>query len=98
MKILVSVLLLWPATLLAQSPFDGTWVAKLDSVHFPKRPEVYSLQNGTYGCTSCVPSFAVKADGRDYPVAGSPYFSTVRVQVIDNFNIQVTEKQGTRTV
>lgn len=98
MKTLFSVLLLWPITLLAQSPFDGTWVAKLDSIHFPKRPEVYSLQNGIYECASCVPRIRVKADGKDYPVAGSPYFSTVAVQVIDHNSIQVTEKQGSSTV
>ncbi len=38
-------------------------------------------------CTSCVPRISVKADGKDYPVAGSPYFSTVGVQVIDNSSI-----------
>jgi hypothetical protein len=87
MKTSFSVLLLWPITLLAQSPFDGTWVAKLNSVHFPKRPEVYSFQDGTYECTSCVPRIRVKADGKDYPVAGSPYFSTVGVQVIDKSRV-----------
>jgi len=98
MRMFFGVLLLWPVTLLAQSPFEGTWVANLNSVHFPKRSEVYSLRNGAYECTSCVPKIRVKADGQDYPVAGSPYFSTLGVRVIDSTSIQVTEKQGARIV
>ncbi len=98
MKALFVVLLLWPTVLLAQSPFDGTWVAKLDSVQFPKRPESYSLQNGTYECSTCIPIINVKADGKDYPVAGSPYLSTVAVQVINDHSIQIAEKQADKTV
>lgn len=98
MKMWFVVALLWPTTLLAQEPFEGTWVAKLESVRFPKKPEVYVLQNGTYTCASCVPRIEVKADGKDHPVAGSPYFSTVSVQAIGDRSIQITEKQGARTV
>jgi hypothetical protein len=32
------VLLLLPTAILAQSPFDGTWIAKLDTIRFPKQP------------------------------------------------------------
>ncbi len=98
MRMWLVVALLWPATLLAQSPFDGTWIAKTESVHFPRKPEVYLLQNGTYTCTSCVPRIEVKADGKDYPVAGSPYFSTISVRVLDDRDIQITEKLDGRTV
>lgn len=98
MKFSLSIFLLFPTMLLAQSPFDGTWVAKLDSVQLPQKPEVYSLQNGTYECESCVPRINVKADGKDYPVAGSPYFSTIAVQAVDNNSIRITEKQRDRVV
>jgi hypothetical protein len=98
MKVLVSLLLLFPGTLLAQSPFDGTWVVKLDMAQLPEQPEVYLLQNGNYECSSCVPKIKVNADGKDYHVAGSPYFSTVSVQIIDNSRIQLIEKQGSKTV
>jgi hypothetical protein len=98
MKMLFLLLLLFPATLAAQSPFDGTWVAKLESAQLPSRPEVYLLQNGIYECTSCVPKIKAKADGKDYPIAGSPYFSTVSIRVIDNSDIQLTEKQGSKVV
>jgi hypothetical protein len=97
-RIILPILLLFPMMLLAQSPFDGTWIAKLDSVQLPKKPEVYLLLNGTYECESCVPRINVKADGKDYPVAGSPYFSTVAVQVMDNNSIQIMEKQRDKVV
>jgi hypothetical protein len=94
----ILVVLLFPTILLAQTPFDGTWVAKLDSVHFPQRPEVYLLQDGTYQCTTCVPKIKVKADRKDYPVAGSPYFSSVAVQVMSNNDINIIEKHMDKVV
>lgn len=98
MKISFLVLLLAPASLLAQSPFDGTWAANLNSVRFPKKPDVYSLQGGVYKCETCVPRIEVNADGQDHPMPGSPYFSTVAVAVIDDRTIQITEKKGGQTV
>jgi len=32
-----------PTTLFAQSPFDGTWMTKLDTAQFPKKPDSYLL-------------------------------------------------------
>jgi hypothetical protein len=98
MKFRFLILLLWPSALLAQSPFDGTWVANLESVQFSNRPEAYLLQNGMYACSSCVPNVRIKADGKDHPVSGSPYFSTLAVEVVDDHNVQITEKQGARVV
>jgi hypothetical protein len=98
MKIIFSLLLLLPATLLAQSPFDGTWIAKLDMAQLPKRPEVYMLHNGTYECPSCLPKIKVDAYGKDHPIAGSPYFSTVCIRVVDNNSIQLTERQDGKVV
>jgi hypothetical protein len=92
------VLLLWPAVLLAQSPWDGTWVVQADSIQLPRKPEVYLLQNGTYECSSCVPRIKVESDGKDHPVAGSPYFTTIAVQVINDNRIQISEKQAAKTV
>jgi hypothetical protein len=98
MKAFFITLLLWPAVLVAESPFDGTWVAKLDTIQFPQQPEDYLLQNGDYQCSTCVPRIKVKADGKDYPVAGSPYFSTIAVRVIDANRIEITEKLAGKTV
>jgi hypothetical protein len=98
MKILLSLLLMFPATLVAQSPFDGTWVTKCETVKLPRQPAVYQLENGVYDCSSCVPKIKVNADGKDHPIAGSPYFSTISVRVIDNNHLELTEKQWDKTV
>jgi hypothetical protein len=98
MKSFFSLLLLLPATLLAQSPFDGTWVAKVEEAQLPEKPEVYLMQNGMYECSSCMPKIKVKADGKDYPIAGSPYCNMVGVRVIDDNSIELTEKQGSKVV
>ncbi len=98
MKAFLAVLLLWPAVLLAESPFDGTWVAKLETIQLPQKPEDYSLQNGDYECSTCVPRIKVKADGKDYPVPGSPYFGTIAVRVINPNSVEITEKLAGKTV
>lgn len=98
MKVFLIALLLWPAVLVAESPFDGTWVAKLDTIQFPQQPDNYLLQNNAYECSTCVPRIKVKADGKDYPVPGSPYFSTVAVRVIGPNSIEITEKLDAKTV
>ena len=98
MKSFLVALMLWPTALLAQGPFDGIWVAKLDTIQFPQQPETYLLQNGEYECSTCVPKIKVKADGEDHMVAGSPYFSAIAVHVADLNNIQITEKLREKTV
>ena len=93
MKKLLTFVLLVAAASFAQSPFDGTWVTKLDSAQFPKKPEVFLLAKGRYVCSSCVPKIDVKADGTDQKVSGFSYFDTVAVRVIDKRSIEVTEKK-----
>ena len=41
---LAPIILAIPAT--AQSAFDGTWKIDMNKVDFPKKPNVYLLQNG----------------------------------------------------
>lgn len=92
------LLLLFPGVLAAQSRFDGTWVAKPEAAKLPTEPEVYSLRNGIYECESCVPKIKANADGKDYPVAGSPYLSAVAIRVVDDHTIELTEKEGEKVV
>ena len=54
MKNLLALLLLSPALLFAQSPFDGTWIARLDTAQFPKKPDTYLLEKDMYECSTCV--------------------------------------------
>jgi len=92
------LMLLLPGFAAAQSPFDGTWVVKPEATQLPRSPEVYALYNGIYECGSCVPKIKANADGKDYPVAGSPYFSAIAIRVVDDHAIELIEKQKEKVV
>ena len=98
MKKLLALLLLSPALLFAQSPFDGTWMTKLDTAQLPKKPDSYLLDKDMYECSDCTPKYKVKADGTDQKVAGHPYYDTVAIKVVDDHTIEITEKKGDKTV
>jgi hypothetical protein len=69
-RLLLAALLLASATLCAQSPFDGTWISRLDTAKFPTKPDQYRLRNKTYEYLTCVPKVAVEVDGSDQKVTG----------------------------
>jgi hypothetical protein len=92
-KILLGMVLLASATLFAQSPFDGTWMTKLDTAKLPTKPDKYSLSNNKYECLTCVPKVAVKADGTDQKVTGHPYYDTVAVKVVNASSVEIIEKK-----
>ena len=94
----VLMLLLTPVLVLAQSAFDGTWKIDMNKAEFPKKPDVYLLQNGMYECKTCAPPVKVKADGQDQPVTGHPYYDTAAVTVISDHAIEATYKKGGKTV
>jgi hypothetical protein len=98
MKKLVAVLLLAPASLLAQSAFDGTWLGKTDTAKFPEKPDQYMLDKGMYGCSTCTPKMNIKADGQDQKVAGSNYFNTRSVKVVDDHKVEFTDKKDGTTI
>lgn len=90
--------LLLPLLASAQSPFDGTWKVDMNKVDFPKKPDVYLLQNGMYECKTCVPPINVKADGQDQPVSGHPYYDTVAIKVVNDHEIEETDKKDGKVV
>ena len=92
------MLLVTPVLMLAQSAFDGTWKVDMNKVQFPKKPDVYLLQNGMYECNTCAPPVKVKADGQDQPVTGHPYYDTAAVTVISDHEIEETDKKDGKTV
>jgi hypothetical protein len=92
-KLLLAAVLMASATLFAQSPFDGTWMTKLDTAKFPTKPDKYSLTNNMYECLTCVPKVAVKADGADQKVTGHPYYDSVAVKVVDASSVEIIEKK-----
>lgn len=87
------IVFLTPVYARAQSAIDGTWKFELDTAQFPKKPDVYLLQNGMYSCKSCVPPIEIKADGQDQKVTGYPYFDTLIVKVVDDHTIEQTDKK-----
>jgi hypothetical protein len=92
-KLVLALVLLASATLLAQSPFDGTWMTKLDTAKFPTKPDQYSLKDNMYECLTCVPKLAVKADGTDQKVTGHPYYDTVAVRVQNASAVEIIQKK-----
>ncbi len=70
----------------------------MNKVDFPKKPDVYLLQNGMYECKNCVPVVNVKADGQDQKVTGHPYYDSVAVKVISDHEIEETDKKDGKVV
>src|SRR6266481_2814958 len=84
--LLAALLVSVPA--LAQNAFDGTWKFNLSDAQFPKKPDVYLLQDGMYHCKTCAPPIDVKADGQDQKVSGHPYYDMMSVKVMDDRTIE----------
>jgi hypothetical protein len=91
-----ALLLAMPAT--AQSAFNGTWKVDMNKVDFPRKPDVYLLQNGMYECKTCTPPYKIKADGTDQAVTGHPYFDTVAIKVVNDHQIDETDKKNGKVV
>jgi hypothetical protein len=87
-----------PSLATAQSPFDGTWKIDMNKVDFPRKPDVFLLQNGMYSCKTCTPPYEIKADGTDQAVAGHPYYDTVAIKVINDHQIEETDKKNGKVV
>ena len=56
--------LLMPVLAMAQSAFDGTWKVNMNKVEFPKKPDMFLLQNGMYDCKTCTPPWPSGAMGK----------------------------------
>jgi len=87
-----------PALLSAQSVLDGTWKLDVNKVDFPKKPDVFLLQNGMYSCKTCTPPYEVKADGTDQAVSGHPYYDTIAIKVVNDHSIEETDKKNGKVV
>jgi hypothetical protein len=92
-KLMFVMTLLASGVLYAQTPFDGTWMTKLDTAKFPTKPDKYSLSNNMYECLTCVPKVSVKADGTEQKVTGHPYFDTIAVKVVDASSVEIIQKK-----
>jgi hypothetical protein len=96
-RLLFGVLLLLPAIVFAQSPFDGTWKTNMSESKLSQKPYVYSVNNGMYDCDTCAPKVHVKTDGQDQPVTGQTY-DTLAVEVVDASTVHMTTKKAGKTM
>ncbi len=94
----LAMLLLMPIVASAQSAFDGTWKIDLKKAEFPKKPDVYLLEHGMYQCKTCVPAIDVKADGQDQKITGHPYYDSMAIKVVNDHEIEETDKKNGKTV
>jgi hypothetical protein len=98
MKRLLILLLLSPLPLFAQSPFDGTWIINSDTAQLPEKPQLYALAQGVFRCSSCVPKIEIEANGQDQKVAGSSYFDTESVRIVDGYTVEFIAKKAGKTM
>jgi hypothetical protein len=91
-------ILLLPIFAAAQNAFDGTWKIDLNKVDFSRKPDMFLLENGMYECKTCVPPYKIKADGTDQPVTGHPYYNTVAIKVVNDHEIEETDKKDGKVV
>jgi hypothetical protein len=94
MKIQIALALLIPTAAFAASPVDGTWKTDPTTMTIKSKPNVYKLKDGMYTCSSCTPSYTVKADGTDQPVKGRSYADMIAVTVTDASNVTISGKLG----
>lgn len=94
----LGIALLVSVPAIAQNAFDGTWKFNLSDAQFPKKPDVFLLQNGKYQCKTCVPPIDVKADGQDQLISGHPYYDSVSIKVVDDRTIEEIDKKNGKTV
>jgi hypothetical protein len=92
-NLLLGLACLAPATLFAQSAFEGTWRMNLQSTQYVGKDN-FLLRDSMFRCSTCSPKLAVKADGRDHPVTGSPYFDAVNVKVVDERALEIMYKKA----
>jgi hypothetical protein len=98
MKRLIALAMLLPVAALAKSPFDGTWMTKIDSIKISAKPDVFELNNGMYDCSSCVPAYKIKADGSEQPVPGHDYVDHESVKIVNATTVEFTDKKAGKLI
>jgi hypothetical protein len=87
------LMLMIPASAFAATPFDGTWKVNLDSIQVSGKPNIEVIKDGMYTCSSCVPSFTVKADGTDQPTPVHNTRDHIAIKVVSPTSVEYTEKK-----
>lgn len=77
------------------SVFDGTWRPHYEPPGSEQEPEVLSLADGIFECSTCHPPLRMPADGQDHIVEPHPRFETLAVTVVDDRTVrQVGRRRG----
>jgi hypothetical protein len=103
-KFFLGVLVVVPTLLFGQSGLEGTWRTNMDQSQLSQKPYMFTISDGMYECSSCVPQISIKADGTDQAVTGQSYDTlSARIDAPDSATF-VGKKSGktvfeqTRTV
>lgn len=94
MNKLIALLILVPTAVLAKSPFDGDWKLRPDLEKYAGKPEVFTISNGVYDCTSCAPPYKIAADGTDQAVPGHAYFDHEVVKILSPTAVEFIDKKA----
>ncbi|CAM3097203.1 Lipocalin-like domain-containing protein [Sphingomonas antarctica] len=76
------------APAISASPIDGLWKADATTAKLSTKPDVFSIKDGVYDCTSCTPPYKMPADGKPHPVADRDYWDAGAVKVVDANTIE----------
>jgi len=90
MKLQFAIAALLPIAAWAAGPFDGTWKTRIETMQFAGKPDVFELSQGVFKCGRCAPPYSVKADGNPQKVSGHSYYDAVRVRVIDDHTVELS--------
>jgi hypothetical protein len=81
----------------AQSPFAGTWKTNLDQSQLSSKLFTFSVNNGRYDCTSCVPEvLQLKADGGEQSLSGVLHYK-IAVNEIDSHTLRIMQTKDGKT-
>ncbi|MEP6785971.1 MAG: hypothetical protein ABI898_09565 [Sphingomonadales bacterium] len=62
---------------------DGTYKADVASAKLSTKPDVFTVKDGQYDCTSCTPPYKIAADGKPHPVADRDYWDAASLKIVD---------------
>lgn len=77
---------------------NGTWKTDKASVKFEQKPDEFSLKDGTYSCSTCIPPLTVAADGQFHAVTGRAYADEISVKAANDKTIEIHSKKGGKEV
>jgi hypothetical protein len=93
-RLLVAAVLLASATLFAQSPFDGTWMTKLDTAKYSLKctKDAFSAESPLGD------GYTAKFDGNFYPLESDPGHTMISAKLVDARTVELTSERDGKVV